>query len=74
MQTTETLRDDILKIRDDLRAGRITNTVARTLISAAKEALASLKLEIEAARLGAGFSAVELSEKDRNARHLRSVA
>lgn len=70
---TEHLRDDVEQIRADLRAGKISNTVARTLIMAAKSELDSLKLEIEAARLGSDFRSVEFHEDERN-KKLRAVA
>lgn len=62
---TEELRDDVLKIRDDLRAGKISNAVARTLLYGAKIAVDNLKIEIEAARLGCEFHAVALHDADR---------
>lgn len=74
--STEELRDDVLRIRADLRAGNISNTVARTLLNGAKIALDTLRAEMEATRLGAIFNDVHMTEKVRNkqASTLRRVA
>lgn len=74
MTNTEDLRDDVLQIRADLRAGKISNAVARTLLYGAKTAVDTLKLEIEAARLGCAFDTVPLHEAERNRSKLRSAA
>jgi hypothetical protein len=65
MKTTEDLRNDVIKIRDQLEAGTISNAIARTLIFGSKIVLDTLKVEMEAARLGTSFSAVHFDEEDR---------
>lgn len=65
IQTTEDLRDDVLQIRQDLRNGKISNAVARTLIQAAKVAMDTLSLEIKAKQLGCDFESVHLHYEDR---------
>jgi hypothetical protein len=72
--TTEKLRDEVLAIRRELRAGAISNTVARSLIMAAKVELETLKAEMEAARLGAAFESVEYHSTDRPKTSPRLVA
>lgn len=72
--TTEKLRDDVLEIRKQLRAGTISNTVARSLIMAAKVELDTLKAEMEAARLGAAFETVQYHSNDRSKDQIRRVA
>lgn len=73
LRDTEKLRDEIAELRDQLRAGKISNAVARTLILAARFELESLKAEMEAARLGTSFQALTYHAQDRN-RSLKSVA
>jgi hypothetical protein len=63
--TTQDLRDDVLQIRQDLREGKITNAIARTLIHSAKVALDSVMIEMRAKQLGSGFEAVHLHESER---------
>lgn len=65
ISNTEQLRDDVLSIRQELRDGKVSNSVARTLLQGAKIALETLKAEMEASRLGADFKAVELHEEVR---------
>lgn len=72
-KTTEEVRSNVQEIGQALRAGTISNAVARTLLQEAKVTLDSLKLEMEAARLGCTFRAVSLNEADRN-NGLRRVA
>lgn len=74
LKDTQAMRDDVLEIRAALREGKLTNTVARTLIMASKVVYDSLKLEIEAARLGADFKAVDFHQEDRNKPKLREAA
>lgn len=52
MKDSETLRLDVLAIRADLRNGKLSNAVARTLLYGAKVAIDTWKIEIEASRLG----------------------
>jgi hypothetical protein len=72
--TTEKLRDEVLTIRRELRAGAISNTVARSLIMAAKVELDTLKAEMEAARLGAAFESLEYHSNDRTKTDRRLAA
>lgn len=72
--TTEKLRDEVLTIRKKLMEGTISNTVARSLIMAAKVELDTIKAEMEAARLGAAFDAVSYHSSDRTQGNLRVVA
>jgi len=74
MKTTEQLRDDVLNIRTELRAGKLSNSVARTLLVAAKIALDTLKAEMEASRLGAAFNPVDFHASDRNKERPRIAA
>ena len=46
-RTTETDRTDVLAIREDLREGRISNTVARTLLECANVQLRHLRKGVE---------------------------
>jgi hypothetical protein len=59
--STEDLRKDVLEIRAQLRAGTLSNAVARTLLVGAKIALDTLRVEMDAARLGCEFGAIDLS-------------
>lgn len=67
---TKLLRDDVLKIREDLRAGIITNAVARTLLAGAKIAIDTMKVEAAVATLGTDLKTVEFDTTPR----LRQVA
>lgn len=62
---TEEMRDDVLQIREDLRSGKLSNAVARTLLYGTKIAVDTLKIEMDAARLGCDFHAVALRDEDR---------
>lgn len=64
--TTEELRNSVFEIGKQLREGRISNPIARTLLHEAKIALDTLRIEMEATRLGADFSAVFFKATDRN--------
>lgn len=66
ISTTQELRDDLLKIRQDLREGKISNSVARTLIVGAMAAMKTLLAEMEVAKMGCAFSQVQMHEEDRN--------
>ena len=63
--TTEELREEAMGIGQALRSGKISNSVARTLLLGTKVALDTLRTEMEATRLGADFYAVELSQDNR---------
>lgn len=73
-KTTEDLGNDVMEIARSVRDGSLSNTVARTLLNAAKLRLDALKMEMEAARLGANFGTVKLAESERNKSHLKRVA
>lgn len=61
IKTTADLRKDVLAIRQELRAGTLSNSVARTLLHGAKIALDTLRTEMEAKRLGCAFGPIDLS-------------
>jgi hypothetical protein len=65
MKDTQELRSDVLQIRQDLRDGKISNQVARTLLFGAKTAVDTLKLEMDAAKLGCDFRPVAMNQEDR---------
>lgn len=64
--STEALRSDVLQIRSDLADGKMTTSVARTLLLGAKIALDTLRVEMEAKKMGSNFGAVMLSEAERD--------
>lgn len=74
VRDTETLREEIAVVRGKLQAGTISNSVARSIILAARFELESLKAEMEAVRLGTSFSAVRYREVDRSKTNLKRVA
>jgi hypothetical protein len=59
------LRDEIATLREHLREGKISNSVARSIILAARFELESLKAEMEAVRLGSSFGPVAYHASDR---------
>jgi hypothetical protein len=52
VKTTEDLRNELVQIGDDFRAGKISKPVARTLLRCAEFALASLRVEMDAEHRG----------------------
>jgi hypothetical protein len=65
IRDTEKLRDEIADLRDKLRDGKISNSVARSIILAARFELESLKAEMEAVRLGSSFGPVSYHSEHR---------
>lgn len=60
MMNTDTLRTDVLDVRRKLLSGEISNTVARTLLLGSRIIIDSIRVEIDAARLGCEFKPVEV--------------
>lgn len=71
---TEELRAEILQIMADLSAGKISNTVARTQLIGARAAIETMRVEMEAKRLGPCFEAVSFNAADRAKPKLKRVA
>ena len=72
--TTTTIMQDSDKIGQDLRAGKISNPVARTLLEDLKVKLKALSLEAEFSKLGCEIQAVALYAEDRKRPGLRQVS
>lgn len=62
---TSDIVKEVLELGADLRAGKISNPVARTLLLRAKMAFDGVRIEMEAARMGCEFSSVILDAKER---------
>jgi hypothetical protein len=73
-KSTEELRNEVQEIVRAVRDGTLSTTIARTLLLGAKITLDSVKMEMEAARLGSSFSAVRFAEAERNKSSLKRVA
>lgn len=73
-KNTEELGRDVMEIARAVRDGTLSNPIARTLLGAAKIRLDTLRMEMDAARLGSSFSSVMFDESARNKSHLKRVA
>lgn len=64
IKDTEALRADVLHIREELRAGRMSNATARTMLYGAKVAIETVKLEMAAKQIG-HYNKLPMAEEDR---------
>lgn len=75
MKTTQDLRNNVIAIGEQLKAGKISNAEARTLLYVAKITLDTLRTEMAATQIGTAFGAIELDADDRMKIHkLKQVA
>ncbi len=71
-KTTEDLRNAMVKLYDDIEAGKVTNSQARTRAYVAKTIVDTLKVEITAAALGKNIDALAFTQSERQ-RKLRAA-
>lgn len=74
VRTTTTIMKACDQIGRDLRDGKISNPVARTLLEDLKTQLKALALEAEFTKLGCEVKAVALYAEDRDRPSLRQVS
>lgn len=65
IETNEDIVADVLEIRQLLREGKMSNTVARTLISGSKVAIQGMKLGLLAKQVGIDFAPVHYQDEKR---------